>query len=184
LVLITSPFGLEFVKDEEGIEGWNGTRYFPYRDYAGYWTIGRGHLIKKGEDFSRGLTPDQMTALLASDLGKVERAIDEHVAVTLQQHRFDALVSFGFNCGVGALDPENCTFIRMLNRGYYDAPIASWGLPAWNHSAGKVDANLTRRRAAECHIWSTPWPNEPVAAEAALFDLLKMLREDDDPAHA
>lgn len=167
--------------------GWNEEkqRYFPYRDFAGYRTVGCGHLIRPNEDFSAGLTEEQVTALLAADLAPVERAIEEHVVPALTQNQFDALASFGFNCGVGALDPENCTFLRLLNRGYMDAPTSpGYGLPIWNRVKGKPNANLSRRRAAEVHLWKTPWTDDPIEVDATLFDLMQILRDEDSVAHA
>lgn len=167
--------------------GWdsNKQRYFPYLDFAGYPTVGCGHLIRRNEDFSEGLTEEQVTALLAADLAPVERAIEEHVVPKLTQNQFDALASFGFNLGIGALDPENNTFLRLLNRGYMDAPTsAAYGLPIWNRVRGKPDANLSHRRAAEVHLWKTPWPEDPIELDAALFDLVALLRDEADPTHA
>lgn len=187
--MITSPHGVAFVQAQEWVPrsarcGWDGKRYYVYKDYAGYRTIGCGHLVRPNESFSAGLTEEQVTALLAADLAPVERAIAEHVAPVLEQHQFDALASFGFNCGAGALEPENCTFIRLLNRGYMTAPLQLYGLPAWNKVHGKADANLSHRRAAECHLWVTPWPDDPVELDAALFDLVALLRESSGTAHA
>lgn len=186
----TSNPGVSFIQRMEWVPqtarcGWNSEkqRYFVYKDYKGYPTIGCGHLIRPSEDWSAGLTEQQVTELLATDLGKVERAIEEHIAVPLEQHQYDALISFGFNCGVGALNPENCTFVRMLNRGYYEAPTAAYGLRVWNHSGGKVDAGLTRRRAAECHVWLYPWPEDAVTLDVALIDLVQLVR-DEAGAHA
>lgn len=194
----TSEHGRAFIAGQEWVPrsvrcGWREGvgKYFPYLDYRGYPTMGKGHLIKKGEDFSNGLDEVGVDALFAKDLEPVERAIEAHVVPVLQQHQFDALVDFGFNEGVGALDPENCTFIRMLNRGYLDAPLdQQTGFVEWCKSrpAGggplATDPGLLARRRAEAKLWQTPWPDDEIEADAALFDLWTLLREGYDPAHA
>ena len=186
----TSAQGLAFIAGEEWVEGvdrkcgYDASRklYFPYRDYRGIPTFGAGHKIRSGEDFSAGRTIDQVRDLQSTDMGKVDDAIDRYVRV-LAQHQHDALASFGFNCGTEALNPVNCTFVRQLNAGDWGAPCGPMGLHTWNHSQGQVDANLTRRRLAEEHLWVTPWPEDPIEVDAALFDLVAMLRSE-APAHA
>lgn len=194
----TSQHGQAFIAGEEWVPrlarcGWHAGvgLYFPYNDYRSYPTMGKGHLIRPGEDFSAGLTDAQVDDLFARDLAPVEHAIDEHVTVVLAQHQFDALVDFGFNEGPGALDPENCTFIRNLNRGYMSAPLdPKTGLVEWSKSRSArggpllTDAGLLARRRAECHLWSTPWPDDDIEADAALIDLWAVLREGYDAAHA
>lgn len=43
-------------------------KYWTYKDSLGYPTIGFGHLVLKGEDFSTGLTEAQADALLDKDI--------------------------------------------------------------------------------------------------------------------
>lgn len=194
----TSAAGRAFIAGEEWAPrsarcGWDEEKqlYFPYKDYRGFWTMGCGHLVKEGDDFSAGLSEAGVDELFSKDLEPVENAIHRNVTIPLQQHQLDTLVDFGFNEGVGALDPKNCTFIRNLNHGDWAAPLNPVsGLAEWNksrvHPGGPLaeDANLSRRRAAECHLWSTPWPEEPEQVQVVLLDLQLILRGELDPAHA
>jgi len=49
----TSEAGLALIKKYEGLA------LKPYICPAGYPTIGYGHVIRKGEDFSKGITKEQ-----------------------------------------------------------------------------------------------------------------------------
>ena len=90
-----SPNGLKFLMEAEGCV------LKIYKDSAGYPTIGTGHLIRKGEDFSAGLTTEQAQDLLQKDLVRFEAVVNEKVTVALTQNQYDALVSFAFNVGDG-----------------------------------------------------------------------------------
>ncbi|MCH9404918.1 glycoside hydrolase family protein [Pantoea agglomerans] len=45
-----------------------GGKFWTYKDSLGYPTIGYGHLVKPGENFTNGLTEEQATKLLEADL--------------------------------------------------------------------------------------------------------------------
>jgi lysozyme len=93
--MTTSPEGLDFIKSIEGV------RYKAYKDQAGRWTIGVGHLIRKNEAYlkTETLTDDQVDALLAGDLAAAEKVVNSDIKVCLKQNQFNALVSFVFNIG-------------------------------------------------------------------------------------
>ena len=112
--LKTSQHGLEFIAK------WEGCILKPYKDIAGLRTIGIGHLIKAGEVFPDGveITRGKALELLAQDVGLCEAAIKKSIKVKLNQNQFDALVSFGFNCGVGVYTTSSAC--KDLNEGKYD----------------------------------------------------------------
>lgn len=97
------------------IKKWEGFRGNAYLCPAGVWTIGYGHTKTAKEDQSI----DRIIAeqLLDRDLDVFEQAVNYQVKVKLTQNQFDALVSFAFNCGTGAL--QQSTLLRRLNRGDY-----------------------------------------------------------------
>ena len=150
---------------------WEGSRAKMYLDSAGKPTIGVGHLLTQSENASgkllvgreyvrwtAGLTPDQIDTVLRQDLGVAENAVIAYVGVPLKQHQFDALVSFVFNSGAGAL--KGSTLRAELNKGRYDDVPAQ--LRRWCH-ATKLDEHgepvkvtvpgLVNRRANECRLW-------------------------------
>jgi lysozyme len=86
-----------------------------YNDGAGNPTIGYGHKILPGENFSKGLA-NQKTAfdLLRKDAAdKAAKYVRSYVKVPLLQHQFDALASFTFNLGCGNL--ARSTLLQDIN---------------------------------------------------------------------
>jgi lysozyme len=137
----TSDSGLEFIRHHEGLE----TKAYPDPGSSdGHpWTIGVGHTrgVKKGDT----CTVEQAMVWLREDVRDAEAAVLRLVKVPLSQDQFDALVSFVFNVGAGAL--EKSTLLRMLNSGdYFGAAVQ---FERWNKNDGRVMAGLTRRRKEE-----------------------------------
>jgi lysozyme len=137
----TSLDGKLWIRERESL------RLKAYPDSGGVWTIGYGHTAGVTEGMT--ITPAQANAFLDQDLVKCERAVDEHVRVPLKQCEFDALVSFAFNCGPGALDPAECTAIRMLNAGSRRGFARN--LARWNKVKGQYNEGLAMRRADEVY---------------------------------
>jgi lysozyme len=120
-----------------------GLRLIAYDDGVGVWTIGYGHT--QGVQPGDAITEDEAENLLQDDLDDFERCVNHAVSVPLNQHQFDALVSFSFNVGCGAL--RRSTLLRKLNTGDYAG--AADQLLRWNRGGGRVLRGLTRRREAE-----------------------------------
>lgn len=130
---------MQLIKSFEGLE------LYPYLDIVGVATVGYGH-TGAGVDMTGGaITEERANYLLQSDLGWAERAVQRNIHVHLTQNEFDALVSFTFNLGGGAL--QRSTLRSMLNRGDYIG--ASDEFPKWRRAGGRVVRGLVRRRAAE-----------------------------------
>lgn len=133
--------GLDLIKRFEG---------FSSRIYicpAGYPTIGYGHVVlaHEREQFAAGITQAEATDILRQDVGIAERAVLRLISVTLTGGQFDALVSFTFNLGAGAL--QRSTLRRKANRGEHECVPAE--LLKWVWAAGKKLPGLVRRRQAE-----------------------------------
>ena len=90
------------------------------------------------------ITEPEAEALLKKDLSRFEKGICDLINVPLNQNQFDALVSFCFNCGLGAT--ADSTLRRRLNAGENVNKVISEELPRWT-SGGM--AGLVRRRDAE-----------------------------------
>lgn len=117
----TSPQGVKLLIERESLE------LQAYRDSEGYWTIGVGHLLSldKGADFSDLVwTRDHAEKVFAEDLAKYERAVNDSVHVSMEQHQFDALVSFAHNVGVAGV--MNSWVVRELNAGRLQAAAAAF----------------------------------------------------------
>lgn len=72
-------------------------------------------------------------------------AVDKYVTVPLTQSMFDALVSFAYNVGVGALSES--TLLRLLNAKDYEGAAAQFS--RWVKAGGRTLPGLVRRRDAE-----------------------------------
>jgi lysozyme len=118
---------------------------------AGYPTIGYGHLITEAnkERFLDGVDEDEALELLRKDVALAERAVLRLITVPLTQGQFDALVSFTFNLGAGAL--QRSTLRRKVNREeHHDVPAE---LMKWVWADGRKLKGLVKRRAAEAEIY-------------------------------
>ncbi len=130
-------------------EGW---RDKPYNDPTNNATIGFGHLIHLGPVTAHDkaewgtLTIDHGIQLLQSDASIAEAAIDQHITRRLAQCERDALTSFVFNCGGGALASS---VGQAVNANQDPTPF----LEQWDHSGHVVLEGLAERRKAEARLF-------------------------------
>ena len=123
-----------------------------YKCPAGVWTIGYGHTgTVDGKLIGSGMTISaaKATELLKKDLASFEAAVNGCVTAPITQNMFDALVSFSFNVGAGAL--RRSALLRKLNAKDYNG--AADEFPLWNKAGGKVLNGLVRRRMAEKELF-------------------------------
>ena len=93
---------------------------------------------------------EEVNDILASDLRRFEKGVLRLCPNGLTQHRFDALVSFSFNVGLGNLQRSS---IRMKhNRGDYEG--AADAFMAWTKAGGKVLKGLVTRRTDEMNLYN------------------------------
>lgn len=138
----TSKKGIELIKKHEGC------RLKAYLCPAGVWTIGYGHT--KDVKPNDAITEEQTEELLKQDLGMFEEVITKHLDVALSQNQFDALVSFAFNVGCGAL--LGSTLWEKLQKDPSDESIAG-EFAKWRNANGKVLSGLVKRRADEAKLY-------------------------------
>jgi lysozyme len=124
-------------------EQFEGCRLAAYPDSVGVWTIGYGHTsrVRAGDT----CTEEQAQAWLREDIARVVRQINRDITVPLNQGEFDALVDFGFNLGVHAL--EASTLWQDLALGEYERAASQFA--RWDRAGGKEVEGLLRRRLAE-----------------------------------
>jgi len=146
----TSQAGLDLIKQYEGL------RLKPYLCPKGVATIGYGSTFyddgRKVTLKDAEITESRALELLANNLGKYEKAVNDYVKTTLTQNEFDALVSFTYNLGAGNL--LSSTLLKKLNAG--DKAGAANQFEAWNKAGGKVFEGLVKRRAAEKALFLKP----------------------------
>jgi len=143
------------------IKNFEGLRLSAYRDVAGVWTIGYGSTryhdgkaVKPGDQLSSEVQAD---AIFRNAMGPYEDAVNEAVKVPLTQNQFDALVSFTYNEGTGAL--QGSTLLVKLNEKNYAEAAAHF--MAWDKitdpQTGKkiICDTLMQRRKEESQLFMT-----------------------------
>ena len=149
-----SDKALGVIKHHEGL------KQRPYRCPALLWTIGVGHVLYpeqaklpldqrmgfllKPED-DRLFSMEEIDGILANDLQRFERGVESMVRVDLTQGEFDGLVSFSFNCGLGAL--QRSTLRAKILRG--DKEGAADEFLKYCMAGGKPLKGLQNRRKDE-----------------------------------
>lgn len=139
----TSDFGIKLIAAFEGFPAQGRV----YRCPAGVPTQGYGHTAAAGPPALGGQwSREKAQEVLQSDLARVyEPGVRALLKRPATQGQFDALVSFAFNCGVGAL--AKSSVLKHHNRG--DCEQAAGAFAAWVKAGGKVLPGLVRRRASE-----------------------------------
>ena len=137
-----------------------GVRTKPYQCPALLWTVGVGHVINPShanvlladrkslpipDGWNRVLTMEEVDAILKQDLSRFEKGVERLCPTGLNQSRFDALVSFSFNVGLGNLQKST---IRMKhNRGDFDGAAEAFLM--WTKAGGRELPGLVKRRKDE-----------------------------------
>lgn len=157
--LRTSEAGLKLIMAYEGF------RSHSTRLPDGRWVIGYGHMraARAGLKVSQ---PEAAAILREFDLPPIEQALQELVLVPLNQHEFDALVSFVFNVGIDQFESSNV--LSALNAG--DRMAAARALELWcNAKVGPRNMTvdpLVRRRADEKALFLKTSGSVPLAASS------------------
>ena len=140
---------LYMIKHHEGV------RNRPYQDPIGLWTVGVGHLIGDGkslpDEWNRTFTDEEVDDLLKKDLRRFEAGVLRLCPVGLTQPRFDALVSFSFNVGLGNL--QRSTLRMKHNREDFEG--AAKEFLKWTRAGGRVLPGLVRRRKDESILYQS-----------------------------
>lgn len=143
-----------FLRAWEGVSG-GQPALTAYRCSAGVWTIGYGHT--GGVQPGAHITEAEADGLLQHDVQAFVDGVNRLVTVPLEQHQFDALVSFAYNVG---LDEDEDTkaeglgdssLLALVNAAQFGLASAQFTL--WVYSNGQVSRGLERRRIAEQAIF-------------------------------
>ena len=144
----TSIAGISLIKHFESL------RLISYQDQASVWTIGYGTTVINGIPVQANMKCTEAEAVnwLTSDVvvfeKHVARLTDGPLHIKPKQCEFDALVSFAYNVGQGALAVS--TLLKKFNAGI---EVLEKNFTDWNkiNIKGKLvtSAGLIRRRKAE-----------------------------------
>jgi len=141
------------------IKSFEGFRPRAIQRAEGGWTIGYGHTLSAREGAS--VSEADAELLLRYDLLPVEKSLNDTIPQGLNQHQFDALVSFAFSVGVDRFAGSDVR--QRLNAG--SPGEAADAMMGWPEPA--LPETALRRRAAERALFVAN-PSTPVA----LSDLL------------
>ena len=138
-----SENGLAMIKKFEGLR----LKAYKAVSTEKHYTIGYGHYAA---DITKDMviTETQATAYLKSDVAASEKAVNSYKLSWMNQNRFDALVSFCYNCGSGNLK-------TLLGNGGRSASTVSMKITEYNKSGGMVLQGLVSRRKAEKTLFDT-----------------------------
>jgi lysozyme len=130
------------------ITGHEGEVLTVYQDVAGFWTVGKGHLIKptdtvRGEKLHpygpiQRITKEESDAFFLQDTETARNAVANRVAVPLTVNQRAALVSLVFNIGTGAFGTSTGDY-----KGAADQFLV------WKKAGGADVPGLLRRRESE-----------------------------------
>jgi len=146
--MTASPRLIEFLKSyEKGPDGGPALKPYPSPE-KGSDTVGWGHKVQSGEDYSKGVTADQADQLFLKDLAAHQKRVQDNVTAPLSQQQFDALVSLSYNLPK-AFNAERSELLRDLNQSNYTG--AADQFPRWDHGGPKGERmpGLTERRNFE-----------------------------------
>ncbi len=147
------------------IKQFEGCRLTPYKDAAGFLTVGYGHRTNSPNP----ITQVQAEYLLQSDTAKAAVIVNEYchgeLPADLNQNQFDALASMAFNLGRAPFmntDGTKTHLYQCLLAG--DEPGAAGHILDFDHAGGNMLPGLFRRRQAEQHLFTERIHSIPVAA--------------------
>ncbi len=140
--------GLDLIKSFEGFSS------VPYRCLAGVPTIGYGTTYYEGGRHvtmnDKPISKERATEILKHQIDDVYgSSVNRYVTRYMTQNQFDAMASFAYNLGSGAL--KSSTLLRKVNK-LKDEEAALQFL-RWDKAGGKKLAGLTRRRKAESKLY-------------------------------
>ena len=136
------------------IKKFEGFRSEAYQDSVGIWTVGYGSTMwPDGKNVQPGqrMTIQEAEAVMTWELTRKGKEILSGLPTTIiNQNQYDALVSFAYNLGVGAL--LKSTLFKKLKVNPNDPSIRAEFM-RWVNAGGKRLTGLVRRREAEANLY-------------------------------
>lgn len=139
------------------IKQFEGCRLKAYQDSVSVWTIGYGTImypngtrVKEGDK----CTQDEAETFLKYEVILKSQSVNGFTSnYNLTQNQFDALVSFAYNLGVGAL--QKSTLLKKIKINPNDPAIEAEFM-RWINAGGKPLTGLKKRRQQESDLYFTP----------------------------
>ena len=139
----------------------------PYWDYA-QWTVGYGTRCPddKLEEYKKnGISKAAAEKLLKKELAKAENAVNNFAVENdrqFEQHEFDALISFTYNCGTGWTSETTGYFYNAVKSGDKGNDFL-YAMALWSTAGGEFI--LIDRRMCEADMYINGIYNAPNAGE-------------------
>lgn len=150
-----SPDCITLIRHYEGLArlGVDGLVY-PYKDVAGYPTIGYGNRFyldgKEVTMADKPITKNEAVFILVKTVENFAQRVSALLKVQVSQGQFDALVSFAYNLGVTAL--AGSTLLQKVNTGASARDVANEFM-RWNKAGGMIVSGLVKRRNSEATLY-------------------------------
>ena len=135
-------------------EGFSRT---PYWDYA-QWTVGYGTKCPddKLEEYKKnGIPEEEAEQLLRQFVSRFEGELLKFInksGAQLNQHQFDALLLFSYNCGSGWSYDTNGLLYKTIASGATGSELIN-AFSRWCNAGGEVKTFLLRRRLSEANMY-------------------------------
>jgi lysozyme len=144
----TNDKGIKLIKEFEGL------RLEAYKDIAGIWTIGHGHIRTAVQGMI--INMERALELLKGDLKSTEEGVTRALGNwPTTSNQFAAMVALAYNIGVNAF--KNSTVLREHLAGNHEQAAEAFLM--WDKATigGKLQpvAGLMRRREAEAELYLT-----------------------------
>jgi lysozyme len=138
------------------IKSFEGLSLKPYKCSANISTIGYGSTYYengiKVQMSDAPITGARAEILLKNVADRFAQKVANLIKKPVTQNQFNALVSFAFNVGSGAL--ASSTLLKLVNENPNNAMISKEFLK-WNKANGKTIQGLTNRRIKESALYFT-----------------------------
>lgn len=137
------------------IKTMEGFHQKPYWDY-GHWSVGYGSECPadKVEYYQKnGISQKEAETLLLQEMKRFENAVNgfmDRYGLRLQQHQFDALVSFSFNCGEAWMSDPSGYFHTAVREGGTVGELM-YGICLYSTAGGEYA--LIGRRLCEANMY-------------------------------
>ena len=139
--------GYDFITKHEGL------RLESYLCPAKVWTIGYGQTFYPGgKRVQKGdlITIEEANAMFVKVLKNFEDNVCNLTVDEINQNQFNALVSFAYNVGIGAL--RGSTLLKKVNKNPNDPAIKDEFMK-WVNGGGGILAGLVKRRREEAKLY-------------------------------
>ena len=147
------------------LEAYEGFYAQPYEDYS-QWSIGYGSFLAPNDGsqatldlvahyMANPITKEQAREWMRSELAVYINPVNEFISshgLNLQQHQYDALICFSYNCGAGWTRESNGNFHMAVESGDMGDFLA-YGMGLWSSAGSPPDYILISRRLSEINLY-------------------------------